>query len=906
MLADRLAIDARAAIAAGSLASLADSLAADLDRSLPDDDVFVPAEKARMTRHGGRCRRDGVYLEFNPRSPHRHRCPTCGEQYEGDDHYRWWVMGYQLWLSERAVHAAALWRVRGTERFQRLAESILARLSDRYLTYPNEDNVLGPTRVFFSTYLESIWMLQIATAVSLLERDSIGAIGGLVRERILAPSSEIVSSYNEGLSNRQVWNSAAMAAAGTLLSRPALVHAAFHGTGGLRQFLRTGLLEDGSWYEGENYHLFAHRGLWYLLQMAEQEGATLPPEAIERFNRGYTAPLRTALPDFTFPARRDAQYQASLRQWRVAESLELGLARMPASPELAAGLHTMYGDAPSGDAARWRSTAEAERNVSGVRLTRADLGWKSLLFALPEPPARHLTTQGSALMPGQGFAVIRQDVGRVYAALDYGHTGGSHGHPDRLNLWLITERGPVFEDVGTGSYVDRTLHWYRSTLAHNAPLVDGRSQEHVAGSLRAWDERDGLAWVDAEAQVAPGVLVRRSVVVAHGHLVDRLEWKAAHEVTVDLPMHVEGDVDGAIWMPATLSGEAGLEDGFSFLTETETTGAAAPPALVTARGVNGSVHVDVPHSWWRAVAPGPPGQSHRKFLMIRARASTGRILSVWSWTGPVGVSVDIDVLAVALRDRKFTHRLLGDAWRVRVDGKEVTLGGRRETGESLSVEEPHVDYSAPDLVPMVRERSVQVGDLTDRGEGLRSELGFPHYRRSELTWQEAGSPTATVLIAATDAEVLVEVTVNNPTPNFSPARDENPLDNEHPDVNSDGVQIHVSSSATGRMLTASWLLVPEAASNAVRISSHGDASSIPLSATWRQSGSGWQLLARIDRLALTSDGKFGLDVIVNEMPPGRERRRGQLVLSGAESEWAYLRGDRQSNDHLIPLAVQNG
>ena len=31
------------------------------------------------------------------------------------------------------------------------------------------------------------------------------------------------------------------------------------------------------------------------------------------------------------------------------------------------------------------------------------------------------------------------------------------------------------DDMGTGSYVDPSLHWYRSTLAHNAPLLDGKS-----------------------------------------------------------------------------------------------------------------------------------------------------------------------------------------------------------------------------------------------------------------------------------------------------------------------------------------------------------------------------------------------------------------------------------------------
>lgn len=47
-------------------------------------------------------------------------------------------------------------------------------------------------------------------------------------------------------------------------------------------------------------------------------------------------------------------------------------------------------------------------------------------------------------------------------------------------------------------------------------------------------------------------------------------------------------------------------------------------------------------------------------------------------------------------------------------------------------------------------------------------------------------------------------------------------------------------------------------------------------------------------------------MIVNETAPGRERRRGQLVMSGARSEWAYLRGDRQDADRLIPIRVRRG
>lgn len=912
MLASRPAIDARAAVAAGPLAPLAASLAADLDRLLPDDDVFVPAEKAKMTRRGGRCSRDGTFLEFDPRSPRQHRCPVCGTIHEGEDHYRWWIMGYQLWLAERAVHASVVWRLGGEERHRRRGEAILVKLADRYLGYPNEDNVLGPTRVFFSTYLESIWALQLAVAVALLEPDGATPIGNVVRVRILAPSSELIGSFHEGGSNRQVWNSAALVAAGVLLNRTELVDRALFGPGGLETFLQTGLLADGSWYEGENYHLFAHRGLWYLMMLADHVGASLEQDLVRRFRDGFTAPLRTALPDFTFPSRRDSQYRASLRQWRIAESVELGLAMSPDSPELASALATLYGDAPPGDTGRWRSTAEAERNIPGVRLTRADLGWKSLLFALPQVPKAPAAAPGSALMRGQGFAVIRREGGRVYAALDYGHAGGSHGHPDRLNLWLVLGDKRVFEDVGTGSYVERTLHWYRSTLAHNAPLIDGRSQKAVAGSLRAWDEDDGYTLVEAEATIAAGVLVRRTVLVGDENLVDRVEWTANREVTFDLPMHVEGDVEGASWKPGALRGGSGLEDGFDFVSEAETTESPGAVSRITARDIDGAVHADRTHSWWRALAPGPPGQPPRRFLLVRAQGNRGCVTSAWSWRGRVELRVTEEgVVDLSVNGEKVRHHL-GEKWRAHPHARpEVSLAGPRtpDTSQGPSSASESVDAArqAAKVIPGKLRPTTAVGDLTSSGEGLRFELAEQHYRRTEATWLEAGAPAARVTVGATDSELLIEASVASDDPNFAAASDANPLDNEHPDTNSDGVQLHLRCPGRGsRMLEASWLLIPEPGSDAVRTTQRGDAAEIPLRASWRRTKSGWQLLARIAREAVGPfDAVFRLDVIVNEMPRWRERRRGQLVLSGG-NDWAYLRGDRQDPERLIPMVVQNG
>ena len=928
LLLDRSALEARRGLAAGSLAPLADSLDRDLRRFVGDREVFVPSEKAKLTRHGGRCRDDGALLLFDPGSPRRHVCPSCRREYDGDDDYRWWVMGYQLWLAERAVHASVLWALRGDDWHRGVFGRIATAIADHYLSYPDRDNVLGPTRPFFSTYLESIWLLQLCVALDVMETaGGSDPVGGVLRDRVIGPSAALIASYDEGLSNRQTWNDAALGAAGVLLDRPDLVDAALHGPSGLVAHLSHGLLDDGSWYEGENYHLFAHRGLWYLVAQAACAGVPLPGALVRRFDAGFATPFLTALPDFTFPSRRDAPYAVSLRQWRIAESCELGLARIPGDGRLAGALAELYrDDAPDGDPARWRSTAEAERNVPAARLTRADLGWKSLLFALPERPATTAAPPASVLLPGQGFGVLRRSEGAIYVALDYGTTGGGHGHPDRLNLWLVNGLHRVLEDVGTGSYVERTLHWYRSTLAHNAPLVDGRSQQRVAGRLRSWEEQGDVGWIDAEAEVAPGVLVRRRVVVARGYLVDDVRWSAGGAVMFDLPVHVEAvSSASSTWEQAPIGGGSDAEDGFAFVDASECAGDAFPLAI-TADGARAWVCPDPGSECWRCRAPGPPGSAPRWFYLARSRRRSGRIVSVWAWDGAVTDAArdGDDVVLMLAGGARHRHRSGDAGWTIDVsaDGHDrmVQLGGARAVEQEGTGEEWEQGTSGPEeaargndagpsaRVPILRRAPESVGELTrwtdsmGTGAPLQYRLGRAHYRRSEATWKLAGAPEALVALGATAHALFVEVSVRKPTLAFAPAVAENPLDNEHPDVNSDGVQLHLAPGRSAPGL--SWIFVPEG--DHVRVSPRAGAGAADdVSASWRRTGTGYQLLIRIARRYLGGPGArdFTLDVLVNETSPERERRRGQLVLSGARDEWVYLRGDRQDVARFLPMHI---
>jgi len=885
---------ARVDVARGPLAPLAESLAADL-RPLLTRELYFPEQKALLSREGGRCALDGTLLEFDPFNRTEHRCPRCGTVYRGVLHDRFWIYWYQLWLAERAVHAAVLSALDGDSSFATLAERILTGYAERYASYPNVDNVLGPTRLFFSTYLESIWLLQICIATDVIaERNP--ALANRVRSEIIEPSRAVIAEYNEGASNRQVWNDAALLAAAITLDDQSAAHEAVFGAAGVVSHLAGGLLADGTWYEGENYHLFAHRGLWYGVTLAERAGLEIPRELVARFQAGFSTPFISALPDFTFPSRRDSQYAVSLRQWRIAEHCELGLARAD-DLVLIGALERMYGDdLPHRDTGRRLSSADVERNGPPTSLSRADLSWRALVFARPElPPLEPLSPQ-SALLERQGLAVFRRNEGRVYVALDYGASGGGHGHPDRLNLLLSDGNTRWLDDYGTGSYVDPSLHWYRSTLAHNAPLVDGVSQGKIDGELLAFDERGAAGWIEATAQIAADVGVQRTLIVMPEYLVDELSWSSGRVVDVQLPFHANFIIDPARLTRAQLGGSAGTEDGFRFVkdtlvarlpaNETLRLDAVEPGGERLALWLNSSVD----GAQWYAIAPGPPGTEERRFLLVRTTASAGRFRSVIAWSEDV-VSVDIsDEIQVGLLDgSRHIHRRTTAGWQI-----ELHAGGAHS---SIDLERGRA--TSPATVAAQTAVAEQQGiELSRRGVPSVIELGESHYRRSEQTWTAAGGPSARITLSYVETPnraLRVTVDVTKSERSFSPADAVNAFDNEHADINGDGVQLYLSSE---RGLSA-WVLVPEAGSSQVRSRRlERWPAAIPISAAWSPTTDGYSVDVEINDCTPQA-----IDLLINEKPTARDRRRGQLVLSGGRGEFVYLRGDRHEQAHLVPIRL---
>src|SRR5437016_14462977 len=78
------------------------------------------------------------------------------------------------------------------------------------MRYPNRDNVLGPSRLFFSTYLESLWVCSyLAAAVLLRESGRLDDATERGVAQVADEAANLIGEFDEGFSNRQTWNDAA-------------------------------------------------------------------------------------------------------------------------------------------------------------------------------------------------------------------------------------------------------------------------------------------------------------------------------------------------------------------------------------------------------------------------------------------------------------------------------------------------------------------------------------------------------------------------------------------------------------------------------------------------------------------------------------------------------------------------
>ncbi len=865
----------------------------------------LPDTKALFSTDGGVCPDDGAELTYDPWSPREHRCPRCGKVVVGERHDRHWARSQHLWLAERAAHLATLAVLDDDRVAARRASDVLGAYAARYWRYPNRDNVLGPSRLFFSTYLESIWIGHYLSAAFLLrgagmlDDDTTRGVTQVADE-----AANLIGDFDERFSNRQTWNNAGLAAIAVWFEDEDLAKRAIEGPTGLLEHLLRGFGRDGMWYEGENYHLFALRGLLMGSVWARHAGVDMfaAPQLATRIHAALVAPALTALPDFTYPARKDSRYGVSLAQPAHVELWEVGLAWLgeqgagSRAPHLPSWLGALYGKATMSPQLFdfYLHDAPLDPLPAPRRPSRSTLSWWALWFMAPELPAdAPAWSPGSVLLESHGLGVLR--TGDRYASLECGRYGAGHGHPDRLHLTLHAGGTHWLADPGTGAYTSPDLFWYRSTLAHNAPRLDRASQAEGDATCESYAVAGDWSWVRGRYGD-----VARTVVSGPAYVLDVVELASRAEHTLELPWHFAGagDVSGGTWRPADLEDE--------FVTRVERFApdrGGGPFALTFSDGphaLNALVSID--GELLRAEAPGLPGRARRTFHVGRATGRAARFVSVLEPVAgrPAVRDVRVTGSVIEVETDQGVHRHAGTAagWEIETGAGHVRLAGARAPEPPL---EPFVEVDTPKPAVGVALRSIRPrldGSLDgfDTGEPLRLELE-DQYRRSEEPFPGPEDLSAVAYAAWDDGALYVAVDVTKRDLCFR-ATDAPPLrlENEPDDIHSDGVQVYVGNPEGDDVV--GYLVVPEGRDGGpvrARVVGQSRGGTEAVKGRWLRTPTGYRVTVAIawpEWHRAHVGGRVRFDLLVNEMEPGRERRSGQLVWSGGNG-WVYLWGDRQ-------------
>ncbi|HWC72796.1 MAG TPA: heparinase II/III family protein [Gemmatimonadales bacterium] len=872
----------------------------------------VPDQKALLSTDGGICPDDGTTLTFDPWSPEEHRCPRCGKTWRGERHDRHWARYQHLWLAERAVHLAtvAAFGDKNDCAAATRAREILTTYAERYWRYPNRDNLLGPSRLFFSTYLESIWIgnylaaAMMLRAADLLDETTTKAVNQLTEE-----AATLIGDYDEGFSNRQTWNDAALAAVAVWFEDEELARRAIEGDTGLLAHLVHGFGRDGMWFEGENYHLFALRGLLMGAAWARLAGVDVWEEErlAPRIEAALRAPALTALPDFTFPARKDARFGSTLAQPAFLELWEIGLAniaaRAPESPstgELAAWLNALYA-VPSHESDPleyyFHDVGEPRTGNTG----RRSLSWWSLLEILPELPAAPEPWQPrSVLLETQGLAVLRR--GDRYVSLETGSSAAGHGHADQLQIIMHASGVYWLPDPGTGSYVERDLFWYRSALAHNAPRLDGEPLKDVP-RCEAFAENGDWAWARGRA----GNL-SRTVIAGPIYIVVVLELSSREDHVLELTWHFAGS--GGVetkgrWVDAEIADE--------FVTRAQKFVPDAPggPLVLehTAHGARLTTHVVLDGELRQADGPPLPGDTERApFYLARARGRNVRMVTVLEPHADGEAAVRAvrtrgELVEIETRSGTDRHRPGNAEWTIESAGAVHVLRGARDTQPPFR---PVVEIDAPTPVaaPAFRVNAPPLDGTLDGfeiSEPLQLALE-DQYRRSEDPYPGPDDLSAIGYAGWDERCLYLAVLVTKPDlclrpPDAPPLR----IDNDPDDIHSDGLQVYIAPahSAQEGGDPVGYLIVPQLGGRDVRVSVTSDTranvDAAAVHGTWQRTEHGYSVTVAIpwpEGVYPHAGARVGFDLIVNEMLPGRMRRTGQLVWSGGNG-WVWLRGDRQ-------------
>ncbi len=500
---------------------------------------------------------------------------------------------------------AQAWKFTSDTRYlDRLREMLLA-YADLYPTLGWHPIVLSstPGRLFWQTLNECVWLVHVAPSYEAV-RDRISPNDRAhIENDLLRPMADFVmqgmpdnranlETFNS-IHNHGTWALAAVGLTGFAVGDMSLVDKALYGTdlsgknGGFLQQLDLLFSPEGYYTEGAYYQRYA---IWPFFIFAKSLNTHRPDLAIFSRRDGILFKAVDALLQLSYNGElfpfNDA-VQKDLSAQEIVWAVDIAYAADPSRKDLLSIVRDYHDHV--------LLTPEGQRVSRDLAAGRAR----------PYEFRSSVLTDGADGTHG-AYAVLRNSAGGV---LGFKATaqGMGHGHFDRLGIIYYDNGNEVLTDYGSarfvnvdakyhGHYTPENKTYAKQTVAHNALVVDVRSQ--FGGSVKkadpVWPEFLGSGFSSPEFQWAAAretaaykdVAMTRWVAFAelpwlqYPLIVDILEAESRKPHSYDLPFHYNGHMislsvpyekgltsmaplgtsDGYqhLWTEATAAGEEGF------------------------------------------------------------------------------------------------------------------------------------------------------------------------------------------------------------------------------------------------------------------------------------------------------------------------------------------------------------
>ncbi|MGQ9648895.1 MAG: alginate lyase family protein [Phycisphaerae bacterium] len=474
------------------------------DKFLDDPITFPP----RGGQHNQWYQCDKCELALETVSDTQHRCPKCGKIYTGEPYDDVVFKRYHSRNFSQMRQAAWAYAITGRRKYADYTAKILLGYADRYLRYPYHTNSaakqpkgLSGGHIDEQTLGEAtILSRQIAPAYDLIHDSPAlsGADHKAIEEQLILPMLKNIDKYKAGKSNWQTWHNAAMLWGGAVIGDESWIRKAIEQPGqGFAFQMGACLSEEGMWYENSwGYHFYTLDALVETCEGARRLGIDLWGHP--NLKKMFLLPIRYAMPDGSLPRFGD-DVNASIQR--------IGPLGEPAYMVYREPLLLPY--------------LLKTPTIHSIMLGRQ----------LETLTSEHKPSFASEIMPSAGHAILRtQGPAALTAAFTFSPYGGGHGHYDKLSFVLFGYQRELAVDPGRAASQAYRLpihkQWYKATISHNTVVVDGQSQEPVAGRLRLFASNERYAAVVADCDTAyRGVAHRRMLVMTPTYLLvyDRLD-----------------------------------------------------------------------------------------------------------------------------------------------------------------------------------------------------------------------------------------------------------------------------------------------------------------------------------------------------------------------------------------------